>query len=497
MVSVHAGKKTNTLEKIKNDIKDDLETNRCIDILEVGSEEDQEAYHKIVFPNIKRIIPIVICSDNHDIKNYTVKQNLWIKADPTFEGLKQILFEPQYRVHIGENPPINPPVRINKVNFNFPTDTVFENEIFCLSRKQEIEFSPNFTCLIGGRGTGKSTILNLIHEKLKAGENKFFKEKRIKDSNGNLIPIDSSVKIDNDVDEKYIEFLSQNEVEEFAQDYQKLTSAIYSRIIKRDEEGLITKYETPLKENLDSFRIHIINKKRIISIKEEIERKSKELETNKKIVESFSSIEYKKINEDLKSITSNLNEINNSKDEYSKLIKELNFLIENFEQENPVNLYAQEIDKVIKGIKKLISDTETVDFKSVQKGKDSLLISLTSVKNEFKKYLSDKGLTEENLKDISNANIIINNLELEIKKKKEENGSILKRIESFSKDNSIKASANYIKVLEKQVKYISSILEKLGSDVKPISLQFEFDLDEANESIFVDFKNVFEGQIQK
>src|SRR5262249_2148306 len=29
----------------------------------------------------------------------------WIKADPTFEGLKQILHEPEDRVHIGATPP--------------------------------------------------------------------------------------------------------------------------------------------------------------------------------------------------------------------------------------------------------------------------------------------------------------------------------------------------------------------------------------------------------
>ena len=30
----------------------------------------------------------------------------WIKADPTFEGLKQILYEPEDRVWIGESPPV-------------------------------------------------------------------------------------------------------------------------------------------------------------------------------------------------------------------------------------------------------------------------------------------------------------------------------------------------------------------------------------------------------
>jgi len=65
------------------------------------------------------------CSDAHCFSTETDKDRIgncftWIKADPTFEGLKQILFEPKYRVHIGENPPINPPIRINHVIFDFP-----------------------------------------------------------------------------------------------------------------------------------------------------------------------------------------------------------------------------------------------------------------------------------------------------------------------------------------------------------------------------------------
>lgn len=97
LVSVHAGKKSNSIERLKNHIKDDLEVNKCIDILEVGKEAEQKEYHKIVFQNIERLIPIILCSDNHNIKSYSTKQNLWIKADLTFEGLKQIIYEPEER----------------------------------------------------------------------------------------------------------------------------------------------------------------------------------------------------------------------------------------------------------------------------------------------------------------------------------------------------------------------------------------------------------------
>lgn len=503
VVTVHAGGKANTIENITNTLpykmamKTDLVLNH-IDILELGKEADQDDYKNIVFPAIKAKIPMIICSDNHNIKNYVVKQNLWIKADPTFEGLKQIIFEPEYRIFIGANAPINPPIRINKVVLDFPIDSKFENEIFCLSGKNEIEFSPNFTCLIGGRGAGKSTILNLIHEKLKTGDNAFFKTKKIKEANGNQLSIDTCVNIDNDADEKYIEFLSQNEVEEFAHDYHKLTNAVYTRILKRDEEGLITTKEMLLNAKLETFKLHIINIQRIETLKLELEQKSKELGTNKKLVDSFSSEEYKKLNDELKVITTKLNSLNASSEQYSLLIKELGEITNKFQQNNPQNQYSQEIDRIIKAIEALSAESLLVDFTNVKAENAALVLELSGKRAELKKYLSDKGLTEENLKDISNANIIINGLEIDIEKRKKEIAELQKTIDEFDVTESELASSDYKTEIEEQIKTISSILEDLkNASVKPISLHFEFDIIEATNKVLTDFQKLFASQISK
>ncbi len=53
--------------------------------------------------------PCVHGSDAHEIATlFRPDQDrfCWIKADPTFEGLKQLLYEPEDRVHIGPTPPI-------------------------------------------------------------------------------------------------------------------------------------------------------------------------------------------------------------------------------------------------------------------------------------------------------------------------------------------------------------------------------------------------------
>ncbi|HRG64096.1 MAG TPA: AAA family ATPase [Burkholderiales bacterium] len=84
----------------------------------------------------------------------------WIKADPTFEGLKQIIQEPEDRVKIQETKPDDnktPYSVIKSINFTF------DNKNF---NKGSLNFNPNLNTIIGGRSTGKSTILQILAYKL-------------------------------------------------------------------------------------------------------------------------------------------------------------------------------------------------------------------------------------------------------------------------------------------------------------------------------------------
>lgn len=75
----------------------------------------------------------------------------WIKADTTFEGLKQILYEPQSRVKIS-------PVYPDKKQDYCVIDRVeMIGEAFS---PKPIMFSDKLTCIIGGKSTGKSLLLN-------------------------------------------------------------------------------------------------------------------------------------------------------------------------------------------------------------------------------------------------------------------------------------------------------------------------------------------------
>lgn len=59
-------------------------------------------YYKYVFKEIDEK-PIILCSDCHDPRKYSAKESLWIKANVTFEGLKQCIFQPSEVLQIWLN----------------------------------------------------------------------------------------------------------------------------------------------------------------------------------------------------------------------------------------------------------------------------------------------------------------------------------------------------------------------------------------------------------
>ncbi|MBS1594008.1 MAG: hypothetical protein JST90_06765 [Bacteroidetes bacterium] len=178
IVTIHAGKKSNSIENITNSLEHNIaqkqDIARNIDVFEIGKESDQAGYKTHVIPFLKRtigkLIPMIICSDNHNISEYEVKQNLWIKAEPNFEGLKQILYEPEARVRIQKDKPDYKEDRviIEEIKFHSSNNTFPGNSIF---------LSENLNVIIGGKSSGKSILLYNIAKTLLADKSILNKEK--------------------------------------------------------------------------------------------------------------------------------------------------------------------------------------------------------------------------------------------------------------------------------------------------------------------------------
>ncbi len=118
--------------------------------------------------------PCIKGSDSHNVNDeigrlkdhnsQPIDKYCWIKADPTFGGLRQITNEPEARVHIGKLPPKLAEVHGNKTRYlssavirrtqgNDPDHVWFDIEV---------PLSQDMVAVIGNKGSGKSALADIL-----------------------------------------------------------------------------------------------------------------------------------------------------------------------------------------------------------------------------------------------------------------------------------------------------------------------------------------------
>src|SRR5690606_5349214 len=114
------------------------------------------------------------CSDSHmfskDETNTKPKELghcfTWIKADPTLDGLKQVLIEPEERIYIGKIPPIIEKVIDNRTKYikslSIDCNEGYDNKHSKWFNKVNIELNPALVAIIGNKGSGKSALADII-----------------------------------------------------------------------------------------------------------------------------------------------------------------------------------------------------------------------------------------------------------------------------------------------------------------------------------------------
>lgn len=167
LVSVHNGSKKNGLdEQVRHvgtgprnvkelydclgTLKEELMSG-YIDICEIRKENDDEDFYLLKFKK-----PSIIASDAH-IKSEIGQKYVWIKADPTFDGLKQIIFEPFERVKIQDDEPEQ------KNDYEVIESVQINHQDFAI---QTIPLNQSLNTIIGGRSSGKSILLGSIAKKV-------------------------------------------------------------------------------------------------------------------------------------------------------------------------------------------------------------------------------------------------------------------------------------------------------------------------------------------
>ncbi|KAA6492370.1 ATPase [Helicobacter pylori] len=429
-------------------------------------------------------------SDAHE-EEQIGKRYTWIKAEKTFEGLKQIIYEPETRVSIDEEKSQDPLYKIDCVGLHFNEDVKITNEKgdtpFCYAGFNEtLFFSPNFTCVIGGRGSGKSTLLQLIASAIK--NKSFVKGLRLE-------TIQKSLKIQSSIDiADNIEYLAQNEVEEFATNVSKFTEAIFNRIDSKSS-GKLKELEKQIKESIEKFDEQI----RYWQEKTKLEEQLKESENKRKkyqsIIDAFTDKNYLDKKDKLQAKHQALIDLEQSKEGFLTFIKELKRVVnfeskENMEEKNSYDkVYNQLKQDICKELERIDINIKNGCFKSEDEKIRTLKTEREVLSQEIGEFLKEKGVSDENIGDIRNANDHLANIKKNIDDLKHEIKENANKIENFSYEDMDKNIEEFKDQINEELSKINSAFKKISKnhkEVKPITIKYRLNED-IFEEVFEDF----------
>ncbi|MCQ2897196.1 ATPase [Helicobacter pylori] len=446
--------------------------------------------------------PLLQSSDAHQEEQIGQKYT-WIKAEKAFEGLKQIIYEPETRVSINENKPQDPLYKIDCVGLCFDGEVKITNEQgdtpFCYAGFNEtLSFSPYFTCVIGGRGSGKSTLLQLIASSIK--EESFVKGLRLE-------TIQKSLKIQSDIDiADSVEYLAQNEVEEFATNVSKFTEAIFNRIDSKSS-GTLKELEKQIIKGIEKFDEQIAYWQEKTKLEEQLKESEKIRKKYQSIIDAFTDKNYLDKKDKLQKKHKVLIDLEQSKVGFWTFIEELKRVVnfnskENMEEKNSYDkVYNQLKQDICKELEQIDTNIKNGYFNSEDEKIRTLETEHEALSQEIGEFLKEKGVNDENIGDIRNANDHLANIKKNIADLEREIKEIDKKIENFSYEDMDKNIEEFKNQINKELNKINSAFEEISKnhkEVKPITIKYRLNED-VFEGVFEDFDKLVDKdfKIQK
>lgn len=447
------------------------------------------------FENLK---PCIWGSDSHYLDKLLHPSNgnsfdyTWIKADLSFEGFKQITFEPQLRIRVQRDDPTEEETyaKIESLNVDFPEDLKIrdkgsnESIPFCILGKQEISFSSNLTCIIGGRGSGKSTITHLLYNQIPKVDTN-----RLSQINSPLLSLELGSKdvlgrIRSTVKTSLpnsTEFFLQNEVEKFARDVNEMSALIKTRLfglsmVEEDEKGL-RELESEWRAKDSEFEKLIAAYDDIASIQEQIVLVENEKETLRKQTEIISSEDYKNLQSDIERISNEISSFDTYEKEYRQIVAELSKISKSVERLDWQKYGGQgTLSSVADGIKKMAAEFDS-SFNTAKTAYDSAeyVTKLNEKKIQLKEFLKEKGLSPENVGEIASATQQIAELEEQTKTLKKQ---LIPHTEVYGTKDDLVSSLketheNYVNKFLDVTGKLRTALRKLRFDEEDTIINFE------------------------
>ncbi|GAA6989775.1 PHP-associated domain-containing protein [Helicobacter pylori] len=432
--------------------------------------------------------PLLQSSDAHK-EDSIGKKYTWIKAEKTFEGLKQIIYEPETRVSIDEEKSQDPLHKIDCVRLRFDGGVKITNEKgdvpFCYAGFNEtLFFSPNFTCVIGGRGSGKSTLLQLIASKL-------YDKSLVKGLKHETIQ--KCIEIQPDTVDS-VEYLAQNEVEEFATNVSKFTEAIFNRIDSK-LSGNLKGLENQITENIKKFDEQITYWQKKTKLEEQLKNREKERKKSQNIIDTFTDKDYLDKTEKLQENHKALIDLKQSKEVVLTFIEKLKRVVnfeskENMEEKNSYDkVYNQLKQNICKELEEIDKNIKNGCFDSDDKNIEKLEVKQQTLRQEIGEFLKEKGVIDENIGDLERANCQLADIEKEITDLKRKIEEITNKIKGFSWEGIDKDIENFENQIEEKLKEINSVFKEISKnhkEVKPITIKYYLNED-IFEGVFEDF----------
>ncbi|WP_055128227.1 TrlF family AAA-like ATPase [Pseudomonas mediterranea] len=366
--------------------------------------------------------PVYVCSDAHDIELIGSKYT-WVKASPNFQGLRQTIFEPSDRVQQSDS-------FIEKTFIKpYFSEISLSGRIFKDSelsfKHQEIPLNPNLVAIIGGRGTGKSILLDSMLSTLsrqsssqRAGEVSLEKITITLNQGG---ATGRRLTFDELTSDSYAYLhVSQGDIHNFSKNPSSLSAEIKRMLSIRDEEfDPVTTQE--LNENLSTYRDFIEfwqSKDNTGALINTPQYQESVIERNSKLITTLTSEQNKELIEKYQENSSTLNALSKtmtSSNELKALIERtLKSLNERIAEYNNQNTSAKNVEP-INAERSLLALAENIesahqeslkvsnanDFIKTEFTKQGINQDISSLLNKVKEYQSAIDRAHQKLVEIN------------------------------------------------------------------------------------------------
>jgi len=354
---------------------------------------------KAIVDTYGSIKPCVTGSDAHSLDKVNVFPNdriTWIKADPTFDGLKQIIYEPEGRVCIQKE---NPTFDVEKCPFTriyIPTSTnVFVNETDISFAPQELPLNSNLVSIIGGRGTGKSVLINYIaaafHKQIQS-ENFNLNSEIIISRQASVSEEAKDFKVSDNPNVPFM-YIAQSQIKDLVQNKDKFSQNIRETIGVTDKYCISSEFSSKTEIAINEyFRIIKIINANNTTPQEKRDVIGKEIKKYNDFIANITSEQNKKNLESYKNRVGKLNQFNSWINSLQQLVISIDkFTIETNENIRNWNelFKSQEVDIPLVDI----SNTKGYIIESLiprlVAAQEKIQKEIADTKNEFKDYKGD------------------------------------------------------------------------------------------------------------